>query len=169
MTRPTRTGGFTLVELMVALAVLGILAAIAAPSLGTFVVNQRVKTEAANLFADLNYARAEAIKRNGRVWVRPNDGNWENGWVIVADGATSYDSCRTTPNNTDCVRLKSAIEGLSITGPDLLIYERSGRLSTTGATIELCNTTGGAFQRTIRIDLSGRPNLALGDNCEASS
>jgi type IV fimbrial biogenesis protein FimT len=59
--------GFTLVELMVALAVIGVTATLAAPDLSRLMANYRVRGEAESVLNGLNFARAEAVRRNSAV------------------------------------------------------------------------------------------------------
>lgn len=56
--------GFTLIEIMVALAIVAILFLLTAPSYGTYVNNSRIRAQAQNFAADLQLARVEAIRRN---------------------------------------------------------------------------------------------------------
>jgi len=65
----TRQSGFTLLELMVALAVAGILFAIAVPNLRTFIQNNRLTAASNDLLASLQLARTEAVKRQANVVV----------------------------------------------------------------------------------------------------
>jgi len=68
--RRLRVSGFSLVELLVGLAILGVLLALAAPSLADFINRRRVEAVAAELATDLAYARTEAAVRSEQVYVR---------------------------------------------------------------------------------------------------
>lgn len=59
--------GFTLIELMITLAVLGMLIMIALPNMGTWLQNTQIRTSAEAMQAGLQLARAEALKRNTTV------------------------------------------------------------------------------------------------------
>jgi type IV fimbrial biogenesis protein FimT len=96
--------GFTAFELLIAVAVSAILAAVAAPSLRDFGNETRLRSVSAQLLADLNFARLEAIKRNARVLVCAKAAgsntcaaanNWQNGWIVCYD-ADSNDACDAT-------------------------------------------------------------------------
>lgn len=86
MTKPRRTRGLTLIELAIALAVLAVLGALALPSLGARLDQQRLDTTAEMLVADINEARFEAA-RQGRavhVVVQPGAG-WC--WAVATQAA----------------------------------------------------------------------------------
>lgn len=65
----SRAAGFTIIELMVLLSVVGILAAIAVPNMRTFIQNGRLTSAANDLLRSLQLARTEAIKRQRNVVV----------------------------------------------------------------------------------------------------
>ena len=67
MLRNRHCSGFTLVELLMALTLVGVLLALGAPSLATYLQNSKLSSAAANYYAALQTARAEAIRRNRRV------------------------------------------------------------------------------------------------------
>jgi type IV fimbrial biogenesis protein FimT len=87
--------GFTLVELMVTIAVLAVLMALALPSFTPLMERWRVRSASEDLQATLYFARSEAIKRGGGVTVVAGDGGascaatgWSCGWRVFAPNAT---------------------------------------------------------------------------------
>jgi type IV fimbrial biogenesis protein FimT len=103
--------GFTLIELMVVLAILAIVVAFAAPSLERFVVRNRIFNITNDLLAAINFARSEAISRNQCVSICPvgdprvadpkctanNEGS--PGWAIFINGTCAAPTDQLT--NTD--------------------------------------------------------------------
>lgn len=75
--------GFTLIELMVTLAVLTILLTVGVPNFQSFMLKNRISTASNTLIGALNLARSEAIKRGVDVkMIRLGSGAWEGGWLI---------------------------------------------------------------------------------------
>lgn len=86
--------GFTLIEMMVTVAVLAIILAIGVPSLQGFIASSRLRSVTQDLYGALQTARIEAIRRNSRVTVCKantalnncsNSGSWSNGWIVFID------------------------------------------------------------------------------------
>ncbi|MVF21369.1 prepilin-type N-terminal cleavage/methylation domain-containing protein [Methylocaldum sp. BRCS4] len=86
--------GFTLIELMVAVAVLAVTLTIGVPSFRETILNNRQTTQINELVADVGLARSEAIKRGIPVTLckRNTSGNncdssaaWADGWIIFSD------------------------------------------------------------------------------------
>lgn len=144
--------GFTLIELVTALAVAGILVGLALPSMQNFVLQQRVKTTSFDIFTTLNFARSEAIKRNANVTITPTS----SGWTITDSGGNT-------------LRQFTQPSGLAITGPSSIVFRKDGHLS--GATSSVTITVNvspanpNVTARCIGIDLSGRPYSRTGSSC----
>ncbi|MDF1587694.1 MAG: GspH/FimT family pseudopilin [Gammaproteobacteria bacterium] len=92
-----RQKGFTLMELMIVIAIIAILAALALPSFQSIIEKRRLAGAAENLFADLQYARSEAIKRNSTIELDVTTGaNWSyqvddgSGGVLKTASASEY-------------------------------------------------------------------------------
>lgn len=75
--------GFTLIELIVVMAIIVVLAVVAVPSFVTFQRNSQLTSTANNLLAAINAARGEAMKRNQTAFVVPQSGtDWTTGWKV---------------------------------------------------------------------------------------
>jgi len=78
-----RRSGFTIIELMIVLVVIGVMVSLALPSMGDLVVRMRLKTAASDLHYSLAFARSEAIKRNAGMQIVPvSAANWALGWSV---------------------------------------------------------------------------------------
>jgi type IV fimbrial biogenesis protein FimT len=78
----------TLVELMIVVAILAVLAAIGAPNLRAFFINNRLATANNDFMAALSLARSESIRRGASVSVRrasTTAREWTEGWEIFVD------------------------------------------------------------------------------------
>jgi type IV fimbrial biogenesis protein FimT len=98
MNRPSRpsrrTHGFSLVEMMVVIAIAAILSGLAAPSFVRMINANRIQSAASSLQGDMMYARTEAVKRGMWVSICPSANQstcdtgtnaWQNGWIVFYD------------------------------------------------------------------------------------
>lgn len=77
--------GFTLIELMIAITILGIVIALALPNFRQLMQNNRGSTQANDLVAMIALAKSEALGRGRQVEIRADSGDWSDGWVMRAD------------------------------------------------------------------------------------
>ncbi|MGX1113857.1 type IV fimbrial biogenesis protein FimT [Pseudoalteromonas sp. MBR-15] len=72
-----RKAGFTLIELMVVLVIIGIMASLAFPSFSQQILQDRVVTTANQLNSVYKYARSEAVKRERKINLVVNNNRWQ--------------------------------------------------------------------------------------------
>lgn len=85
--------GFTLLELLITMAMIAIVASLAAPSFDSSISRNNVQSMRDSLFNAMQYARSEALKRKMPVGVCAsadqstcaNDTNWHLGWIVFVD------------------------------------------------------------------------------------
>lgn len=79
-----RAFGFSLIELLATLSVIGVLLGMGLPSLTSHVHNTRVKTATQNLLESIELTRSRAVFSNKRTTLRKQT-QWENGWEVFID------------------------------------------------------------------------------------
>lgn len=144
-------GGFTMVELVVVLSIMGILATLAAPSLTEMMARYRVKSYATDLYMALVKTRSEAIKRNASVTLSPDAEGWQAGWLIT----------RTTGDQAvlDQQQIQSNVQ---VTGPVDVKYNSAGR-ATQAVTFSITTImAGSSAEQCVAVSLSGMPTIKAG-------
>lgn len=112
---PRLTAGFTLLEMMIAIAILSFLLSIGVLGMGPIIAKKQVSTTQSSLRADIVFSRGEAIKRGGWVgFCGTADGtscsdNIQNGWLVYHD--TNRDN---TMDNADEVLSRTLQENDSL-------------------------------------------------------
>ena len=173
--------GFTLVELIITLAIGAIILTQAVPSFLTTIKNSHLTTETNKLVADINVARSEAIKRGVNVVVcssanpaefaggahDPDCGganDWDTGWLVFADtnGNGSFSLADDGPGSL--IRIgEGQATGSSVgfsTGDTVISFSNDGLLNdATARSIFICDDRGISFSREIIVSLTGRPRL----------
>ncbi|KPQ27168.1 MAG: Tfp pilus assembly protein FimT [Marinobacter excellens HL-55] len=103
--------GFTLIELVITMAVLGILLAFGIPAFNGVIENNRVTTQANSLLGAVNYARSEAVKRGEIVSLQSEVGGFGNGWCVILG---PLDGCQNARDNDLLVREFGAIRAVIV-------------------------------------------------------
>lgn len=155
--------GFSLIEMMVAVALLGMIAALAAPSMADFALRQRVSSQANELMLSLAFARSEAIKRNEKIVLLPETNSaagWEDGWCIgpkISMTSCDHASRLKVFEAKPLVSVSSEdFVGTPLTfNPDGTIFPQQGDFSVTSP--ELSSSSLDA--RCINVNPQGRPSI----------
>lgn len=147
--------GFTLIELMVTLAVLAVLVGIAIPSFNEFSLGSRLRSYANSLAASAQLARSEAIKRSRSVTLCASSngsscgGSWAQGWIVLAEGNVLH-------------RQEALASGYLVTSADLssITFTPSG-VGATQAALRFCRATpaAGNQERVVSISATGRTTV----------
>lgn len=121
-----KSNGFTIIELMTALVIAGVLITLAIPSFSTMIKRNRITTQSNELVAAINYGRSESIKRGEAVSLcRSSDGvscassgTWEQGWIVFTDINLNgdYNSLSSPPD--ELLRVTEGFKGTSVLTPD---------------------------------------------------
>lgn len=143
----SRRHGFTLVELLIAIAVLGILSSMAAPPFMTLIASQRVRSAATDLHGGLLLARSEAMKRNLSISVTANDAsNWSKGWKVGSAG-------------TDFLKQDAVDHGIVVEGPGSgnVTFQWTGRpdSASIGVLLKVRSSSYSVPARCLSLSLSG--------------
>lgn len=150
--------GFTILELIIAIAILAILILLAVPSFRTIMQNNRAATITNDVVAALQTARSEALKRRQDVRVCrrnvagtacDNGADWTPGWLIVDAAGNVIRAWNPPPGNP------------AVTGPNAgITYLRDGGVSAAGLFVVQLQPCAGDNRRQIDVNLAGRVNLA---------
>lgn len=170
-----RQRAFTITELMITVAIVGILVSVALPSLRHSLVNNRITAKTNQFVSVLNYARSEVIiGRQIRIEPRQSQGKeneWGAGWIVWDDANDNGKLDCVNYWDDDCEKLKTFNfdDNIQINGPDdldIIVYDSRGRLAGLSRTLNmsfvLClenATKNDPFGREITIQVTGRTSL----------
>ncbi len=160
--------GFTLVELVVVVAVLVILLAVAGPAMSEFTANNRLAAAKTSFSGALALARSEAAKRGGAVILHALGaaaaGNeYAEGWDIVSDdnGNGVADANDTVLRHFDALP-----PSVKLSGNASLVYRATGYLGTAiDQSFTVCRTNGSHNGYRITVTPSGVADVAAIANC----
>ena len=161
-----KAGGFTLVEMMVALLVLAVLIVISAPGFTNLIKNNRMLSHMYAMRAALNGARSEALaQRNFVTLCRSADGvtcsvgDWNTGFIAFLDD----DRDRVVDDPNDQIFISKVLDADTLevtkilTGqPDWVQFDSRGYAANSSqGTFRVCDNRGDDFMRGIRVTPGG--------------
>lgn len=163
---PRRTAaGFTLLELITTVTIVGILLGIGIPAFTSTIRNNKLTSQANGLIGSLNLARSEALKRGIQVSVCARAGDkcsgtsdWSNGWLVFTDdGGTTGDM--DTAADTLLQASSSSADGISVSGDaSYVAFSATGAVSKRTLTVSL--TKCADSKRTVSVSTAGRISVS---------
>lgn len=168
--------GFTVLELMMTVAVAAILATVAVPSFSSFISNNRLTAQANTFHSNILYARSEAVKRNVQVSMCGSSNSsavtpcgtassgWTDGWLMFVDdnGNGQRESTETIIKTTTGVTGGTTFSGSS----NVISYSNDGRVTTSSLTFKFCDADNDDnFTRELAISPLGNPRVSKSGTC----
>ena len=176
-----KSSGFTLIELMVVIAIASVLMKLAAPSFKQLIQSNTISSNVNSFLADMRYARSESVRRGGGVIMcrsdapeaaspvcgsgsGPGTNGWVSGWIIFHD--VDGDGTRTALSTDPVLRVQAPIttmDSINESGSSTkFIFTATGRLNLSGITS--LQFGGGNYantvQRIVCVSVGGRARVA---------
>lgn len=152
--------GFSLIELLTVIALIGIAAGLAVPSYRSAVINNRLAATSNDMVAALNLARSEAVKTGSTITVRADAAGWSHGWVVVAPS-------RVTGQAETVLQSYTVAEGMSVASSladsTTLEFNPRGWNTTAASVFTIARqdaTTNDEYRRCLIIRSAGSPRIS---------
>lgn len=164
--------GFTLVELLISLAVMAVLMTFAVPSFHSLMDSSKLTAASNALLSSMHLARSEAIKRGARVvlcktangFVCAERGGWEQGWIVFHDANNNGER---DGNEVVIQRIQPLAASLRLTGNSTVAkyvsFVSTGGTKQVGGgfqagTLTVCNESAGEARKIV-LNAVGRPRV----------
>lgn len=161
------TRGFTLLEILIAIAIAGVLLGVAMPAFDTLVLDSRRTARINTLVTALHLARSEAIKRGRLVSVcptggtptcAPEDTGWELGWLVFAN--LDRDEPPRIDNDEPVLFRQGTDPDARIRANRRAFTYRPFDKNSSNGTITFCDRRDAPHARAIIVSYTGRPRIS---------
>ncbi|MBF0126572.1 MAG: GspH/FimT family pseudopilin [Magnetococcales bacterium] len=153
---PRYPAGYTLVEMLLVIAIVATLAVMVAPPLSSALQNNRISTQSNALIGTLQFARTEAVRRGSAITVCGSatglacGGNWQEGWIVLS-GSTLL-KAHPKPGGGNTLRFNLSSGAAS----NQILFNSRGFSPNHAGAMTLCDPRGTAFVHGILLAATGR-------------
>lgn len=164
---PAIIQGFTLIELIILLAIVSILFRFGIPAFHDIMANNHMTTQINTMVTSFNLARSEAIKRNKNVVLCPNSEgscakqpHWHNGWLMFVDN--NFDR-ELDDKEEEIIYIEAAKENIEIISSRYrrrVVFHPMGTSAGSNASYVFCDQRGPSKARAIILSNGGRARVA---------
>lgn len=162
--------GFTLTELMITLAIAGILAMIGAPAISHLLARMQSATAEASIANDLRHARTAAIMNNTRVLMCPStdghhcrpDDDWQHGWVLARDADRDGQPDADAPIIASQAAMHAGTRVVTSIGREKVVFHPNGSAAGSNARFTICHARE-HVGKSVVVSNSGRVRLEDAD------
>jgi type IV fimbrial biogenesis protein FimT len=152
--RATLSRGFTLIEIAITLAVIGVVLALGAPSFAAWIQNTQIRSATESMLTGMKLARVEALKSNCTAHFQLTDSSGTlsasgTNWITSSDARMEGTAVICDPSEPQLIRSKPSAEGTPNTAYSAstadIGFDALGRVIPAGdVTVDITNPTGGA-------------------------
>ncbi len=167
--QPLLQRGFTMIELLMVLAIGAVLAMIAVPSMRDMLNTSRLNSATALVVNDLNQARGEAIKRNTRMLVCRRDAagtdceasagppfDWRAGWLVCIEGLVVGQCAASSAADPNPIIVRPPLDAsLTLASPVVFVRFSPNSAVAAAADFDLGGVWTGAVPRKVCILRTG--------------
>ena len=162
--------GFTLLELIITVGIIGVTTAIAVPSMGIYIKNERLTSQINTLVSHLAFARNQSITQSQQTVIcisnnglNCNGTDWSDGWIVFAD----FDGNAAVNNLETVFLVQQSLGGNTLTSTigTSVIYDNRGFAKTAVGTFSLCDDRLLANLKSIKISITGRVRQGSATSC----
>jgi len=165
--------GMTIIEMVIALAILGILTGYAVPNYQQFKHNKMMTTEINRLVSSLHFARNQSIILGRHVVLCPSESlikcdassQWHKGWLVFRDDNQNrkldgHEIILTTEQ-----AMQNSLQAVASIYRQKIRYDRLGASPGTNLSIRFCDNRGAGHAKAIIVNNVGRPRVAATEHC----